>query len=179
MSAPNETPGAMPDGIDPAHLRTGSAIARHASPLSLLVLLAVVGLGASGWLGKPWPERSHATGAVDLSVAMPTVVSTGDLYEALIEVHANTDISRLQIEVDPHLWTETTINSMVPAADSETFKDGRIRFGFDALAQGEALIFKVDAQINPRFFGRLAGDIRVLDDGRLIAASRRELRVMP
>jgi len=168
-----------PDGIVPDHLRADGPFERHASPLSLLVLSAVMALGLSGWVGKPWPERSLALGEAELAVEMPEVISTGDLYEARIHVRARSDIGKLQIGLAPGLWKEITVNSTLPGADAEVFADGYFRYEFAALKQGEAFLFKIDAQVNPRFFGALAGDIRVYDDGRLLATSPRALRVMP
>lgn len=168
-----------PDGIVPDHLTADGVFERHASPLSLLVLGVVVSLGLTGWVGKPGPVATRTVANAELEIEMPAVISTGDLYEARIRVRARQDIGKLQIAVSPHLWQDVTVNSMIPAPETESFEDGSFRYSFAPLKQGEEFLFKIDAQVNPRFFGSLDGDIRVYDDGKLLAANTRHMRVMP
>jgi hypothetical protein len=168
-----------PDGIEPGHLTAEGAFEQHASPLSLLVLGLVVALGLTGWAGAPWTVTTRALDQAQLEVDMPAVISTGDLYETRIRVQAQQDIGKLQIAMSPGLWHEMTVNTMIPAPEAETYEDGAFRYSFAALEQGQEFLFKIDAQVNPRFFGALDGDIRVYDDGKLLAVSRRHIRVMP
>lgn len=66
-------------------------------------------------------------------------------------------------------WRDFTINTMIPAATEEEYKDGEFRFHFDRLEAGERLMFKVDGQVNPSHIGRDMGAIRLLDDEREVA----------
>ncbi|VWX62634.1 conserved hypothetical protein [Burkholderiales bacterium 8X] len=180
MSTPAWTPPQMPapEGIHQPHQEPGR-LARHASPVSLLVLTAIVSLGASGLLGHPKPHLTTQDGEARLSVEMPSIIRTGDFYETRFKVLAKQDIGELQIEVPASLWREVTVNSMLPAPESETFDDGRFRFTFKSLDAGKEFVFKVASQLNPRLHGKLEGTVRVLDGERLLVESDRSMRVLP
>ncbi len=169
-----------PEGIRPVHLHPRRGPSRHASPLALLVLGALLAAGVSGLLGHPQPHRSvHRGAAAELEVEMPAVIRTGDFYETLLRVHATREVRQLQIEVPASLWREITVNSMVPAPESEHSDGERFRFDFGALGAGDSMLFKIAAQVNPRLNGRVAGRIRVLDDGRPLVEADRAMKVLP
>ncbi|RYZ13353.1 MAG: hypothetical protein EOO24_00335 [Comamonadaceae bacterium] len=178
MTRPRPMPPS-PDGIGEPHLNDGGKLTRHASPISLFILTAVVSLGASGLLGRPWPEPSVQEGDARLTIEMPVTVRTGDFYETRIRVHAHRAIDKLQIEISPELWREVTVNSMVPAPSSESHGGDAFRFEFDALEPDKDFLLKISTQINPRLSGSLVGPIRVLDDGRVLSETVRQLRVLP
>lgn len=168
-----------PEGIHPPHQQPGSLLSRHASPISLLVLTVIMVLGVSGLLGKPVSQTTTHRGQAELSIDMPAVIRNGDFFETRIRVHAIEDIEKLQIEVSPALWREVTVNSMIPAADTESFKGDAFRFEYAELAAGETFLVKIASQVNPRLLGELSGHIRVLDDGRLLADAERTMKVLP
>lgn len=180
MPAPSHDPPA-PTGIGLPHQQPRRGLARHASPLSLLLLGAVVALGLSGLLGRAGLERSvHGQGSdAELSIEMPAVIRTGDLYETRLEVRAGKAIGQLQVDVSAALWRDITVNSMVPAPESERFDGDAFRFGFGPLAAGETMHLKVASQVNPRLFGRLAGAVRVRDGEQLLTEAHRSMRVLP
>jgi hypothetical protein len=68
---------------------------------------------------------------------------------------------------------------MIPAATEETHEDGAYRFAFGPVPAGSAILFKVDAQINPDFRGVNAGAVRLLDGDRLLAELPYALTVLP
>jgi hypothetical protein len=168
-----------PVGIEPPHLEPGNMLARHASPISLLVLSTILAIGLSGVLGKPTTETTVHDGRAELAIDMPASVRNGDFYETRIRVKAKSDIGKLQIEVSPALWREITVNSMMPSPASEDVKGGYFRFEFAEVAAGDDFLLKVASQVNPRLFGSVSGHIRVLDDGVVLADAERTMKVFP
>ena len=154
-------------------------MSRHASPLSLLILSAVMALGLSGVLGKPSPEKTTHGPHGELVVEMPAIVRNGDFFDTRIRVHADQRIGTLQLEVATELWREITVNSMIPAPSAESFHDGYFRFEFGSLEAGDAYLVKIDSQVNPRLLGDVQGQVRLLDAGRVVAEGRRVMKVLP
>lgn len=176
MTTPDDN--GLPHGLQEGHLRP-KGFDRHASPLSIIVLGLVMVLGLSGWLGHAGLQSRFAEGpAAAFRVEMPAVIRTGDFFEMLVHVHARQPIERLELEIAPTLWQNITVNGMVPTPDKESGEEKNFTFQFGSLKSGQDALIKVSAQINPRLFGRVEGEIRLKDAGRPLAAMHRSMKVL-
>lgn len=176
MNTPDDT--ALPHGLREVHLRP-KWYDRHASPLSVIVLGLLMVLGLSGWLGRAGLQSQSAEGpAAAFRVEMPAVIRTGDFFEMLVHVHAKQDIRHLELEIEPALWQNITVNGMVPTPDKESGEDRNFSFQFGPLRPGQDALIKVSAQINPRLFGKVEGEIRLKDTGQPLAAMHRSMKVL-
>ncbi|MBN8749016.1 Uncharacterised protein [Xylophilus ampelinus] len=176
MKAPDDTN--LPHGLQEAHLRA-KWYDRHASPLSVIALGLLMVVALSGWLGRGGLDSHSAEGpAAAMRVEMPTVIRTGDFFEMLVHVHAKQDIRRLELEIEPTLWRNITVNGMVPTPAKESGEDNQFSFQFGPLRPGQDTLIKVSAQINPRLFGSVEGDIRLKDGGQPLAAMHRSMKVL-
>jgi hypothetical protein len=176
MSTPAAS--AWPDGIASEHAREVSGWRRHASPLSLLVLGAVVALALAGVLGHERVWQASANGA-RLSVHMPETIRNGEFLEIRITVDADADIGDLAIGIGAALWEDTTVNTMVPAPTEESSEDGEFRFTFGHLAAGTSFLLKVDAQINPDILGGNGGTVTVYDGTEVLVSTDIDMMVLP
>lgn len=169
---------AYPDGIAPQHLEEMAGWRRHASPLSLLVLGAVVLLALTGVLGheRDWDASSNGT---SLRIHLPEVIRNGEFLEMRITVEAGQEIGALAIGIEQALWDDMTVNTMIPAATEETSENGEFRFTFGELSPGTSFLLKVDAQINPDIVGGNAGTITVYDADEPLVAATIEMAVLP
>jgi hypothetical protein len=170
----------FPDGIGNQHSEDQGRLARHASPLSILILgglLLAAFLGAFGG-GRARPLALD-TGVARLTVTTPRTLRNGEFFETRIGVTAQADIADLVIAVRPELWRDMTINTMIPAASEETFKQDSYRFSYGPLKKGETLRMKIDGQINPPLFAGTKGEIAVLDGERPIGAIPFDIDVLP
>ncbi len=178
MEAKAPAPPGLPHGLQEAHLQP-KWYDGHASPFSVIVLGLLLVLGLSGWLGHAGLEsRSTEGAAASLRVDMPDVIRTGDFFEMLVHVHAKQDIGRLELEIEPALWQNITVNGMVPTPDKESGEDRKFSFQFGALRPGQDALIKVSAQVNPRLFGKVEGEIRLKDSGRPLATMHRSMKVL-
>ncbi len=177
MANPQTGP-VQPDGIVEDHARPAATWRRHASPLSVIVLGAVVALGLSGVLGH---ERTWSVTGADavLSVDAPETIRNGELLEMRIRVDGERPIDELIIGIDRSLWEDMTVNTMIPAATEERSEDGEFRFAFGRLAADTAFLLKTDLQVNPDLLGSNAGTITVYDGADPLAEARIEIRVLP
>ncbi len=168
-----------PDGIDHGHIEPHGPLGRHASPLSMIVLACVVGAGLSGAAGSPVVEVASRSDSAVVSVEMPAVIRTGKILEMRFHLRPSAAIDKPVLAIDESLWHELTINSMLPAATDEAFRNGAFRFSFDRIQAGDDFLFKVDAQVNPRLRGVNRGRVVLLDGEREVAAVPVELKVWP
>jgi hypothetical protein len=170
----------FPDGIGNQHSEDQGRFARHASPLSILILgsmIVAAFLGAFGG-GRVRPLALES-GAAQLTVTTPRTLRNGEFFETRISVLARADIADLVIAVPPGLWRDMTINTMIPAASEETFKQDSYRFSYGPLKRGETLQMKIDGQINPPLFAGTRGEIAVLDGEAPIGAIPFAIDVLP
>lgn len=168
-----------PDGITETMI-SGRRWHRHASPISFLILAAIVAIGLSGLAGgQPSPLRSENFGAARLAMKTPSVIRNGEFFETRIRIEAARDISDAVLAVSPSLWTDMTINTMIPAATEESFEDGAYRFSFGTLRAGEALVVKIDGQINPPLFAGTRGEFALYDGEQRLGGMPLRIKVLP
>jgi hypothetical protein len=170
----------FPDGLAHRHLQGNEGWLKHASPVSVAVLGAVLLLALSGLLGGSGDaEISAFAPDADLVVTTPTTVRNGVFFETLIEVRAKRDFGELVLAVEPSLWRDVTQNSMLPAAADESFEDGRFRYSYGKVEAGRSLTVKIDSQINPSLVAGDEGTVAVLDGDRKVAEVSVPMRVLP
>lgn len=168
-----------PDGITPRHWRAKNGLKAAAGPLALAVLAIVILAGALGAFGLPDQTRIHAAPAADLQVFGPRLIRNGEFFEMRFHVNAKQPIKEPVFAVDPGIWEDITINTLIPSPTEESYEQGAFRFTFDRLGATEELQFKVDGQINPDFRGSNSGLVQLLDGDRELAAIRYDLSVLP
>lgn len=168
----------FPDGIKVEHCQEsgpGWTAWIRAALLSGLLLAALFGfLG-----GAPTRGVQVTADAAAMRVHYPNPIRNGMFIETRIDIAARQPIGDAVVAISADLWRDMTINSLVPAATEEAYKDGEFRFHFGPLEPGENLLFKIDGQINPPRLERINGRIRLLDGTRELAAVPVSIRVIP
>lgn len=167
-----------PDGISETHLTRRWP--RSASPLSFLVLAAIILIAVSGALGGfPNPSQTTAGPKARLTLEAPHIARSGMVFEMRMRIDAVHAIARPVIAVSSRYWHELTINTMIPAAADESYGRGAYRFEYAPLAAGDTLRIKVDGQINPALVGGTAGHVTLYDGETPLAALATRLEVRP
>lgn len=170
----------FPDGLGERNLHGGHLFARHASPLSIILLGSLLALAlfdvAGG--GRSTPV-SGDFGTATLTVDTPRTLRNGEFFETRIDVRANADLDDATIAVTPDLWRDMTINTTLPAPAEETFEKGLLRLSYGPLKSGEALRVKIDGQVNPPLFAGNAGAILLYDGDRRIGRLPLSVKVFP
>ena len=168
-----------PDGIvEPFH--RNRLWDRHASPISFLILGGLLAAAAAGLLGGQASPRVNADfGRAALSVRTPAIIRNGEFFETRIDVRADAPVAEAVLAIETGLWRDMTINTMIPAAGKEEYKDGEYRFSYGPLAAGDTLSIKIDGQINPPLFAGNEGVIAVYDGDRLLGRRTFRIKVLP
>lgn len=170
----------FPDGLDESHLHGGRLFARHASPLSVILLgsfllLALLDLAGGG---RTAPVKGDF-GAASLVVDTPRTLRNGEFFETQVEIEAHTDLGDAVIAVTPELWRDMTINTTLPSPAGETYRDGLLRWSYGPMKAGERLRVKIDGQINPPLFAGTAGSMLLYDGDRRIGRVPLSIKVFP
>jgi hypothetical protein len=170
----------FPDGLDASHAKPLSGLRAHASPIAFFVLGALVVTAMTGFFGgRPSPITVASTPAAALELKVARPLRSGLFFETRIRIVARRDIAKPVIGVDASLWRDLTINSHIPAAADESFKEGQYRFEYAALKAGDTLEIKIDGQTNPPLVGYLAGTITLLDGDVRLTEARLSIPVLP
>lgn len=168
---------APPDGIHP---EATSPPARRANPAPLLLLALLMVVGLAGPLGgHPSARQKIETDDVILRVMSPDRLRNGMVFETLVEVEAKRPIQQLAVGISDGFWRDMTINTMIPAAETEEYRNGSHRFAFSRLQSGDIFRFKVDGQVNPPLLGQVRGAITAWDGNRKLAAVTLRTTVLP
>ena len=173
----------MPDGIEPRHLDPAHRRPARSGRMSwvrAVLLGAFLAAGLAGLLGggQTTPVEARSAEAA-MQVHLPTPIRNGMFVEWRIDVTARAPVSDAVIAVPARMWRDMTVNSLVPAASDEEYRDGEFRFHFGPLAPGQRLLFKIDGQINPPRLTTEGGAIRLLDGEREILSAPVTMKVLP
>ena len=167
------------EGLDPDASAT-RIWDRHASPISILILGAILLAALLGFTGgQPTPPKSVDFGDVHLVVKTPTTIRNGEFFETDIILTAHVAIEDAVVAVSPALWHDMTVNTMIPAPADESFKNGMFHFSYGPLDAGDSVHVKIDGQINPPLFAGTRGEIAVFDGSRRIGAMPLRIKVLP
>lgn len=168
-----------PDGIAYSAQEAG-LWDRHASPISILILGAFLLAGLTGILGgAPSPHRLLNFEGAQMEVKGPAVLRNGEYFEINIRIVAQRPIGDATLAVSSSLWRDMTINSALPAAGEEGFRDGSFRMSYGPMEAGEVLEVKFDGQINPPLFAGTHGHISLYDGNRLLGRTAVTMAVRP
>ena len=141
--------------------------------MNYAVFLFPQALEALGEAIKPYLRDGN--GGVHIVCA--EVDASGPLFGMTL-VGTGPEKERLELEIAPTLWQNITVNGMVPTPEKESGEDRNFTFQFGPLKPGQDALIKVSAQINPRLFGHVEGEIRLKDAGRPLAAMHRSMKVL-
>jgi hypothetical protein len=147
---------------------------------AVLALFAViVALALLDRFGQGTSESAAPGPAGTLRVLAPEIARGGLLFQSRIEIRARRDIELPRVVLDRGWLEGMQINSIEPAAGSESSRSGRVVLSYDKLAAGDLLRIFLSFQVNPTYVGRRSYGVE-LDDGRVqIARVNRSLTVLP
>jgi hypothetical protein len=141
--------------------------------MTLFALVSLLGLvGAFG-------QRSTASSNGDMTVTMPSTVRGGLFWQARIDIRATRTLRQPRL-VFADGWLEgMQVNSIEPAAQSESSRDGRLVLSYDKLEPGDRLQIWMQFEVDPTNLGHRSVTLE-LDDGTTpVARTDRDIRVLP
>jgi hypothetical protein len=145
--------------------------------LALFAVFALAGL-ANAFGQSPSVSRGDGPG-VTLRVEAPTSVRGGLLFEGRIDIHASRKLDQPTLVFGPG-WTEgMSVNTIEPAADTESSRDGRLVLRYGPLQKDDDLTIWLQFQVNPTNVGRRDQDLELDEGTRQLVRLQRTVTVFP
>ncbi|WP_324741705.1 hypothetical protein U8326_00510 [Tsuneonella sp. CC-YZS046] len=169
----------LPDGIRQKHLAQGEALPLRGW-LSLSIPAALLILAMAGLFGGGRSARLTADApSAHVTLAMPTTLRSGVFFETDVDVLARRDIEDLTIALTAELWRDMTINTTLPEAGEQDYREGQFRFRYGPVEAGSRIRIKFDGQVNPPLIGTNRGEVAVFDGQSRLATIPVAIKVLP
>src|SRR3954449_10478247 len=145
----------------------------------LALLVAVAALAVWGVFGQRDRESTVTANGVTMTVSSPDVVRGGLYFQATVDITTTVDIEHPRLVLDEG-WVEgLQVNSIEPAAESESSRDGRVVLSYGALEPGDILRVWMQFEVNPTNVGKRSFGLELDDEERPLARIPHTLRVLP
>jgi hypothetical protein len=142
---------------------------------ALIVVAALVGV-----FGQRSSATSSSSPRASLRLEAPEVVRGGLFFQARIDVRAGGEAIEHPRLVLGQGWADgLQVNSIEPAAQSESSRDGRLVLSYDSLGAGERLTVFAQFQVNPTQPRRRDFSVELDDAEAPLARVHRTLTTLP
>jgi hypothetical protein len=142
--------------------------------LALFSLLALADLFGQ----QPTESAAGAPGA-RMTLSAPKTVRGGLFFQSRVEIRALQGIGFPRLVLDRG-WVEgMQVNSIEPAPDSETSRDGRLVLTFAKLAPGDVLRVWLQFEVDPTNVGHRSYGLELDDATQPLTRISRSLTVLP
>ncbi len=157
----------------------GQAIGLAVRRAVMTLFAAIAVLGLWGLFGQRASESSATGAAAAMRLTAPATVRGGLFFQARLDIRARQAIEHPRIVLDEG-WVEgLQANSIEPAAESESSRDGRVVLSYGAVEAGASLVVWLQFEVNPTNVGRRSFAVELDDSETPIARVDRDLTVLP
>ena len=145
----------------------------------MTVFAAISLLALWGFIGQRASESVARAGDVTMIVSGPSTVRGGLYYQVTVDITTRTAIENPRLVLDEGWWEGMQVNSIEPAPESETPRDGRVVLTYGALAPDDRLKIWFQFQVDPTSTGGRSHAIELDDEARPLVRVDREITVLP
>jgi hypothetical protein len=147
---------------------------------AVMTLFALISLAAlAGFTGQRASTSAASTPAVRMKLAAPEVVRGGLFFQSRVDIRALAPIEHPRIVLAKGWIEGLQVNSIEPAAESETSRDGLVVLSYGALKAGDVLRVWMQFEVDPTNVGERDYTIELDDEERPLARIPRTIRVLP
>jgi hypothetical protein len=157
----------------------GQRVGLAARRVVISVFAAVALLALWGAFGQRATGSNAAGAAAVLRLEAPETVRGGIFFQARIDVTATRAVRQPRLVFDGGWLEGLQVNSIEPAAESESSRDGLLVLSYGALAPGDRLRVYMQFEVNPTNVGQHSFGFELDDAQTRIARIDRDLRVLP
>src|SRR3954447_11311906 len=144
-----------------------SAVSGLLARRAILTLFALISLTALiGFIGQRPSSSQATTPAVRMTLTAPETVRGGIFFQARIDIRALTAIEHPRLVFDEGWLEGRQVNSIEPAAESESSRDGRLVLSYGALEPGDVLRVWMQFEVNPTNVGKRSFGLELDDEER-------------
>jgi hypothetical protein len=145
----------------------------------IALLAAIAALAVWGLFGQRDRETTARGAGVEMTVSSPDVVRGGLYFQATIDITTTVPIEHPRLVLDEGWLEGLQVNSIEPAAESETSRDGLVVLSYGGLEAGDRLKIWLQFQVDPTNPGRRPHGISLDDETRTLVRIDRDLTVLP
>ena len=146
----------------------------------IVCVVAFLGAALAGTFGQPGRSLAAEGPAARLTMETASAVRGGLFFQARIEVRARRDIEYPRLVLDEGWLDGLQINTIEPAPESESSRDGRLVLSYPGMATGDRLLVSIHLQTEPTRVGITTDFGVALDDETTpLASIDHRLRRMP
>jgi len=157
----------------------GQRVGLVARRILMTVFAAIVVVGLSGLIGQPGRTSTAAGPAAQMRLEAPTTVRGGLFFQARLDIDAVRHVDQPRLVFDDGWLEGLQVNSIEPAAESESSRDGRLELSYPPIDAGERLRVYLQFEVNPTNVGHRSFGL-ALDDGTTpVARIDRTITVLP
>jgi hypothetical protein len=171
----------LPEGLDRhRHVELKSRSGEPWARRIVIALFALVVIAALlGAFGQQHSTVAAQVPAATLTVQAPEHVRGGLFFQGRLDIVARERIGKPVIVLGEG-WTENMqLNTLEPAAASESSDGGRLELEYDALRTGDHLTVWMQFEVNPTGVGRRDRSVELLDGDRPLARVPATITVLP
>ena len=143
------------------------------------VFAAIAALALWGAIGQRETEWTASGPSARLLLAAPETVRGGIYFQSYVEIRATAAVEHPRLVLDDGWLEGMQVNSIEPAAESETSRDGRLVLSYGGLDPGDVLRIWMQFQVDPTSTGRRDYGLELDDEDRPLARIDRTIRVLP
>ena len=132
-----------------------------------------------GFFGQRASDSIAAGPAARVHLAAPETVRGGLFFQSRIEIRALAAIEHPRLVLGEGWFEGMQVNSIEPAAESETSRDGQLVLSYGALEPGDVLRVWLQFQVEPTNVGTRDYSVELDDEDRLLVRVPRTIRVLP
>ncbi len=147
---------------------------------AVMTLFALVMLsGLLDVFGQRASESSTSSSAARMTLEAPTTVRGGLFFQSRVDIRALAAIQHPRLVLDDGWLEGMQVNSIEPAAVSESSRDGRVVLSYGSLEPGDVLRVWVQFEVDPTNTGRRPFGLELDDAEQPLARIDRRLTVLP
>jgi hypothetical protein len=147
---------------------------------AIMAAFALISLAALiGFIGQRASTSNAATPSVRMTLAAPEIVRGGIFFQSRIDIRALAAIEHPRLVFDEGWLEGLQVNSIEPAAESESSRDGKLVLSYGALEPGDLLRIWLQFEVDPTNVGKRSYTFELDDEERPLARIPRTLRVLP
>ena len=147
--------------------------------IAVLAFALVAAAALWGVFGQRASESSASGPAATLRLSAPATVRGGLFFQSRIDVRAHAAIENPRLVLDGGWLEGMQLNTLEPAPESESSRDGRIVLSYGPLEPGDILRVWMHFQSEPTIVGRHPYGLELDDEDRPLARIERTITVLP
>jgi hypothetical protein len=146
----------------------------------VMALFALISLAALiGFTGQRASTSAASAPAVRMKLSAPEVVRGGLFFQSRVDIRALAPIAHPRIVLADGWIEGLQVNSIEPAAETETSRDGHVVLSYGELKTGDVLRVWLQFEVDPTSVGKRDYTLELDDAERPLARIPRTIRVLP